>query len=130
MPSAGCEATIVAMGAVMPEALEAWEAMAGEVRGLGLLNVTSPDLLHRDWSVMGGSAHIAKLLGVAPGAGLVTLTDGSPGALSWIGGVDGRKVIPLGTDCFGQTGDLPDLYSTYGLDADAVIEAMARLLAQ
>jgi pyruvate dehydrogenase E1 component len=130
MPGVGCEAAIVAMGAVMPEALAAWEAMAGEVRGLGLLNVTSPDLLHRGWSAMGGSAHIAKLLGVAPGAGLVTLTDGSPGALSWIGGVDGRIVIPLGTDRFGQTGDLPDLYSTYGLDADAVIEAMARLLAQ
>jgi pyruvate dehydrogenase E1 component len=64
----------------------------------------------------------------APGAGLVTVTDGSPGSLSWIGAVDGRHVVPLGTDRFGQTGDLPDLYRLYGLDADAIIAAMARLL--
>jgi pyruvate dehydrogenase E1 component len=128
-PGDGCEAAIVAMGAVMPEALEAWEAMVGEVPGLGLLNVTSPDLLHRDWSANGRNAHIAKLLMLAPGAGLVTVTDGSPGSLSWIGAVDGRHVAPLGTDRFGQTGDLPDLYRVYGLDADAIIKAMARLLA-
>jgi pyruvate dehydrogenase E1 component len=127
-PDEGCEAAIVAMGAVMPEALEAWDAMAGEVRGLGLLNVTSPDLLHRDLSAHGRNAHIAKLLMQAPGAGLVTVTDGSPGSLSWIGAVDGRHVVPLGTDRFGQTGDLPDLYRLYGLDADAIIAAMARLL--
>jgi pyruvate dehydrogenase E1 component len=128
-PSEGCEAAIVAMGAVLPEALEAWQAMSSEVCGLGLLNVTSPDLLHRDWSANGRNAHIVRLLAQAPTAGLVTLTDGSPSALSWIGAVDGRRVVPLGTDRFGQTGDLPDLYRIYGLDVDAIIAAMARLLA-
>jgi pyruvate dehydrogenase E1 component len=33
----------------------------------------------------------------------------------------------LGTDRFGQTGDLPDLYRTYRLDAEAIIDAMAEL---
>ena len=37
------------------------------------------------------------------------------------------RISPLGTDRFGQTGDLPDLYRTYRLDADAVIDAMAEL---
>ena len=127
-PGANCEAAIVAMGAVMPEALEAWAAMAEDLPGLGLLNVTSPDLLHRDWSANGASSHIAAKLALAPHAGLVTLTDGSPGSLSWIGAVDGRRVVPLGVDRFGQTGDLPDLYQTYGLDADAVVAATARVL--
>ena len=36
-------------------------------------------------------------------------------------------VSPLGTDRFGQTGDLPDLYRTYRLDAEAIIDAMAEL---
>ena len=73
-------------------------------------------------------SHIETLLGqLAPGAGLVTVLDGSPAALSWLGGVSGHRVSPLGTDRFGQTGDLPDLYRTYRLDSDAIIDAMAEL---
>ncbi len=128
-PGPGAEAAIVAMGAVMPEALAAWEAMAGEVPGLGLLAVTSPDLLHRGWSADGAASTVAGLLGALPaGARLVTMLDGSPAALSWLGGVRGQRVVPLGIDRFGQTGDLPDLYHEYGLDADAVVAAMATVL--
>jgi pyruvate dehydrogenase E1 component len=117
------------MGAVMPEALAAWEAMAGDVPGLGLLAVTSPDLLHRGWSADGERSTVARMLGALPaGARLVTMLDGSPAALSWLGGVRGQRVVPLGIDRFGQTGDLPDLYHEYGLDADAVVSAMARAL--
>lgn len=129
-PGAGCEAAIVAMGAVMPEALEAWALMKDEIRGLGLLSVTSPDLLHRDWSAHGKMSHIAKLLGAVPGMPvMVSVTDGSPSALSWLGAVQGQKLVPLGTDRFGQTGDLPDLYHAYALDADAILGAMAKALA-
>jgi len=64
---------------------------------------------------------------LAPGAGLVTVLDGSPAALSWLGGVSGMRVSPLGTDRFGQTGDLPDLYHIYRLDTDAIIDAAAEL---
>jgi pyruvate dehydrogenase E1 component len=127
-PDLNCEVAIVAMGAVMPEALEAWAAMADELPGLGLLSVTSPDLLHRDWSARGMISHVATKLAQAPPAGLVTVTDGSPGAVSWLGAVDGRRVMPLGVDRFGQTGDLPDLYRTYRLDADAIIGSIAKLL--
>jgi pyruvate dehydrogenase E1 component len=31
----------------------------------------------------------------------------------------------LGVDRFGQSGDLPDLYRHYGLDADAILDAAA-----
>ena len=55
------------------------------------------------------------------------MLDGSPAALSWLGGVRGQRVVPLGTDRFGQTGDLPDLYRTYRLNADAIIDAAAEL---
>jgi pyruvate dehydrogenase E1 component len=65
---------------------------------------------------------------LAPGAGLVTVLDGSPAALSWLGGVHGHRVSPLGTDRFGQTGNLPDLYREYRLDTDAIVEAMAELM--
>ena len=136
-PAPGAEAAIVATGAIMPEALAAWESLKDDVPGLGLLSVTSPDLLHRGWSAAraarwkngaGEPSHVAKLLGaLSPTAGLVTVIDGSPAALSWLGGVRGQRVSPLGTDRFGQTGDRPDLYREHRLDADAIVEAAAEL---
>ncbi|GLS98988.1 pyruvate dehydrogenase E1 component [Sphingobium jiangsuense] len=136
-PAPGAEAAIVFTGVVAPEALDAWEQLAEDMPGLGLLNVTSPDLLHRGWSASragrwtgeaSGPSHAEQLLSaLAPGAGLVTVLDGSPGALSWLGGVRGMRVSPLGTDRFGQTGDLYDLYHEYRLDADAIIDAAAEL---
>ena len=136
-PGEGAQAAIVAMGALMPEALAAWEELRHEVPGLGLLAVTSPDLLHRGWSAAGagrwsgqaGPSHVETLLGALPlGARLVTLLDGSPAALSWLGGVRGQRVVPLGVDRFGQTGDLPDLYREYRLDGHAIVAAMADAL--
>ncbi len=136
-PAPGAEAAIVATGAIMPEALAAWEQLHDDLPGLGLLAVTSPDLLHRGWSAARAArwtpgtaepAHIATLLGaLSPTAGLVTVIDGSPATLSWIGAVRGNRVSPLGLDRFGQTGDLPDLYREYRLDARAIIDAAAEL---
>ena len=65
---------------------------------------------------------------LAPGAGLVTLCDAAPASLSWIGGVLGQRVAPLGVERFGQTGSLPDLYAAYRLDGDAITEGIAEVL--
>jgi pyruvate dehydrogenase E1 component len=136
-PARGAEAAIVAMGAVMPEALAAWEALSENVPGLGLLAVTSPDFLHRGWTVAQADrwkverkpSHVEQLLSkLAPHAGLVTLADAAPASLSWLGGVLGQRVAPLGVEKFGQTGSLADLYATYRLDGDAITEAVAELL--
>ena len=136
-PATGADAAIAFTGVVAPEVLSAFEQLLDDIPGLGVLNVTSPDLLHREWSASkaarwtgknSGSCHAENLLSVlSRDAGIVTVIDGSPGALSWLGGVRGMRVSPLGTDRFGQTGDLPDLYSAYRLDADAIIDAIADL---
>jgi pyruvate dehydrogenase E1 component len=126
-PSLGAEAAIVAMGALMPEALAAWEALIDDIPGLGLLAVTSPDLLHRGWRA--GNSHVEALLApLRPGGRLVTLCDAAPASLSWLGGVHGHRVVPLGVDRFGQTGDLVDLFAAYALDEAAIITAMATAL--
>ena len=136
-PGYGAEAAIVAMGAVMPEALAAWEELREDVPGLGLLSVTSPDLLHRGWTAgqanrwqgQRSASHVEQLLSrLSPSAGLVTLADAAPASLSWLGGVLGHRVAPLGVEKFGQTGSLADLYATYRLDGDAITEAVAELL--
>jgi pyruvate dehydrogenase E1 component len=136
-PAPGAEAALVYSGAIAPEAIAAWEALKDDVPGLGLLAVTSPDLLHRGWSQRrsarwGGKglapSHVETLLApLSRDAGLVTLLDGSPAALSWLGGVAGHRVSPLGLDRFGQTGSLDDLYRYYRLDVDAIVEAAAEL---
>jgi pyruvate dehydrogenase E1 component len=136
-PQPGAEAAIVAMGAVMPEALAAWEELSNDIPGLGLLAVTSPDLLHRGWTAAQSArwqderkmSHVEQLLlKLSPNAGLVTLADAAPASLSWLGGVLGQRVAPLGVEKFGQTGNLAELYATYRLDGDAITEAVAELL--
>jgi pyruvate dehydrogenase E1 component len=49
-PASGAEAAIVFTGAIAPEAIAAYHELKEDIPGLGLLNVTSPDLLHRGWS--------------------------------------------------------------------------------
>jgi pyruvate dehydrogenase E1 component len=62
---------------------------------------------------------------LAPNAGLVTVIDGAPGTLSWLGSVSGHRVVPLGVEEFGQSGDIVDLYDAYRLDTDAILDAAA-----
>ncbi len=136
-PSGRCDAAIAFTGAITPEVLKAYDALIEDIPGLGLLMVTSPDLLHRGWSECQASrwnnsnapiCHIEELLSVlSPDAGLVTIIDGSPSTLSWLGSVRGMRVSPLGVDRFGQTGDLPDLFHSYRLDGEAIIDATAQL---
>jgi pyruvate dehydrogenase E1 component len=131
-PAPGAELALVYTGAVAPEALSAFEQLLEDVPGAGLLAAPSPDRLHRDWSRSsrdGATSHAESLLGqLGDRAKLVTLIDGPPATLSWLGGVCGHRVAPLGVDRFGQSGDVPDLYSAYGLDSEAVLDAAAAAL--
>ena len=136
-PGNNARAALVYTGAIAREAIAAWEALVEDIPGLGLLAVTSPDLLHRGWSASHASrrngqtaspCHAENLLrSLPPQAGLVTIIDGAPSALSWLGAVRGMRTIPLGVERFGQTGDLIDLYRTYRLDTAAIVEATAEL---
>ena len=131
-PQPGADLAVVYTGAVAPEAREAFDLMLEDVPGAGLLAVPSPDRLHRGWSAgLGGdSSHIERLLRLlAPHAALVTVIDGPPATLSWLGGVRGHKVRALGLERFGQSGDVPDLYRAYRLDAEAILDAAAAALA-
>ena len=68
-----------------------------------------------------------RLLGrLAPDAAIVTVIDGHPATLSWLGAVAGHRTYPLGVASFGQSGDIPDLYRIHGLDTDAILDACAK----
>jgi pyruvate dehydrogenase E1 component len=131
-PGEGADLTIVASGPVIVEAIDAHRQLLEDVPGAGLMVVTSPDRLHRNWVAAGRTrqaSHIERLLSQVSGSsGLITVVDGHPATLSWIASVRGHAVAPLGVERFGQSGDIPDVYRHYGIDADAIIGAAARLL--
>ncbi|MGH7016266.1 MAG: transketolase [Caulobacteraceae bacterium] len=122
---------VVFTGAVAPEALAAFDAMREDFPDVGLLAVPSPDRLHRTWSTSSGAkpCHAGRLLArLSPKASLITVLDGPPATLSWLGGVAGHKVRALGVEAFGQSGEVADLYAHYGLDAEAILDAAAEAL--
>ena len=132
-PDAGSQAAIVYTGAVAPEAIEAAGLMSEDRRGVGVLAVTSADRLSAGWHAAQRAreqgrreavSHVEGLLAALPrDAGLITLTDAHPEALSWLGGVLGHRVRALGVEHFGQSGSIPELYGHYGLDVNAILAA-------
>jgi len=135
-PAPGSEIALVYTGVVAPEVQEAHAMLADDVPGLGVLAVTAPERLHDGWrrgqacrarGDRRARSHVERLLArLAPGATLVTVHDAHPAALSWLGSVAGNRVVALGVDRFGQSGDLPDLYDEYDLSSDAIVDAVAR----
>ncbi|HEX4552375.1 MAG TPA: transketolase [Xanthobacteraceae bacterium] len=136
-PGPNCEVVIAYTGAVAPEANEAVWRIAEDRRDVGLLAVTSADRLNAGWTaaqrarergLVHARSHIERLLaGVPPHCGIVTVLDGHPATLAWLGAVHGHRVRPLGVEHFGQTGTIADLYRHYGIDADTIVAAAAAL---
>jgi pyruvate dehydrogenase E1 component len=138
-PGPNAQVVVAYMGAIAPEAIQAVGLMAEDRRDVGLLAVTSADRLNAGWTaaqrarergLVHARAHIERLLDDVPtNCGLVTVLDGHPATLSWLGAVHGHRVRGLGVEHFGQTGSLPDLYRHYGIDANAIIAAAQALTA-
>jgi pyruvate dehydrogenase E1 component len=132
-PGPACEVVIVYQGTVAAEAIEAAGRLAEARRGVAVLAVTSADRLSAGWHAaerarQRGKAdarcHVERILDEVPrDAGLVTVLDGHPTTLSWLGAVIGHRVKPLGVEHFGQSGTIPDLFHHYGIDANAIVHA-------
>jgi pyruvate dehydrogenase E1 component len=138
-PGPNCEVVIAYQGAVAPEAIKA-AGMLGEARrDVGVLAVTSADRLNAGWTAAQRArgrgtaharAHIETLLeGLPRHCKLVTVIDGHPATLSWLGAVGGHQSIALGVEHFGQTGTIGDLYRHYGIDAASITAAVEGLTA-
>jgi pyruvate dehydrogenase E1 component len=137
LPGPNCQVVVAYAGAVAPEAIQAVGLMAEDRRDVGLLAVTSADRLNAGWTaaqrarergLVHARSHIEKLLADVPAhCGIVTVLDGHPATLAWLGAVHGHRVRALGVEHFGQTGSIPDLYRHYGIDANAIVAAAATL---
>jgi pyruvate dehydrogenase E1 component len=130
-PGPNCQVTVAYTGAVAPEAIQATGFMAEDRRDIGLLAVTSADRLNAGWTaamrarergLVNARSHIERLFAdLPPYCGIVTVLDGHPATLAWLGAVGGHRVRSLGVEHFGQTGSIQDLYRHYGIDANAII---------
>ncbi len=138
-PGANCEIVIAYQGCVAPEAIEAAGRIGNDRRDIGVMAITSSDRLNSGWTAarrararghVDATSQIERLLADVPrDATLITVTDGHPAVLAWIGGVRGHMVVPLGVEHFGQTGTINDLYRHYQIDADAIVKAASYLSA-
>ena len=132
-PGPNCEVVIAYQGAVAPEAIKAAGRIAETRRDVGVLAVTSADRLNAGWTAAqrarsrgnaNAEGHIETLTSALPRhCKIVTVIDGHPATLGWIGSVQGHQTIPLGVEHFGQTGTIGDLYSHFGIDAKAIVQA-------
>jgi len=136
-PARGASLALVYAGAVATEVMDAFDEIRADLPDAGVLAVTSADRLHGAWRAAQAArrlgrpaqSHLEQLLSpLASTAGLVTVVDGHPATLSWLGSVRGHKTISLGVEEFGQSGDLASLYRTYGIDREAVLDAAAEAL--
>ncbi len=138
-PGPNAEIVIAYTGAVAPEAIAATGLMAEDRRDVGLLAVTSADRLNAGWTaaqrarergVTTARSHVERLLDAVPAnAALVTVIDGHPATLGWLGSVHGHRTRSLGVEHFGQSGTIADLYRHFGIDAPGILRAAQGLIA-
>jgi pyruvate dehydrogenase E1 component len=133
--------TLVAPGAMVPEAVEASQELAADGIHANVVVLTSPRACYVEWrrnladlvrGTASGPAWVRELFpaedldGEVP---VVTVLDGHSHALAWLGTVLGVPHAPLGVDAFGQSGARTDLYRHYAIDPTAIARAARLLLA-
>ncbi|MCY4445076.1 MAG: transketolase [Rhodobacteraceae bacterium] len=135
-PGPNAEIVLAYQGAVAPEVIAAAGRIGHRIRDIGVLAVTSSDRLNAGWtSAKIGRregrpvvSHIEELLADIPSyCQLITVSDGHPLALAWLGSVHGHEVHPLGVEHFGQSGTINALYRHFGIDTDTIVRTANRV---
>ncbi len=127
------DVTIWATGVMVAEAAEAARRLAADGVAGSVFAITSADLLYREWVAARKrgetSSHLEWLVrdDEVP-APIVSVIDGHSHALAFLGSALGTLQLPLGVDDFGQSGTRRDLYRHYGIDAEAIADAVRALL--
>ncbi len=129
---------VFAVGAMISEALAASRLLAEQGIFANVFNVTGAGPLYREFQAslhagISGAARPAHLLDeLAPtaerGAPVVTVVDGHPHSLAWIGAALNAPTCPLGVVGFGQSGTTADLYREYKIDAASIRAACMQSL--
>ncbi|MDI2099609.1 transketolase-like TK C-terminal-containing protein [Ruicaihuangia caeni] len=132
-PAADPHVRIAAMGAMVPEALEAASMLLLSGIRAEVVVVTSADKLFRAAQARAGlddapSWIIEQLFPAAVPAPLVTVLDGHPHTLAFLGSVAKSEARHLGVSKFGQSGDLDSVYAWHGIGAADIAGAALDLV--
>jgi pyruvate dehydrogenase E1 component len=129
---------IFAVGTMIPEALAASRQLLSDGIFANVFNVTGAGPLYREFqnarhvAIFGAnsSSHLLEeLISSAERAvPVVTVVDGHPHSLAWIGAALNAPACPLGVVGFGQSGTVPDLYREYKIDAASICAACQQSL--
>lgn len=113
---------IWATGIMVPEAIRA----SGDLRAEGIyatvVNCVSPDLVYRRWQGTLRERRISRggQLARRGNIPVVTVIDGHPSALAWVGSMLGARAYPLGVSQFGESASRDALYEAFGIDAPSI----------
>ena len=124
--------TLVGVGAVMAEVIEAGRQLTAFGIPAEVICLTSPDLVFRSLMARRGLSdaqeQLDDLLPPHSPAPIVTVIDGHPSALAFLAASRSAPIACLGVTGFGQSGDLDDLYRHHGLDVDTIVGSAADLV--
>lgn len=120
--------TIAAMGAMVPEALQAADRLEQIGYPTDLVCVTSPGLLFEAWQARQGRGPgdtwiLDQLFPADRSTPLVTVLDGHPHTLAFLAGIRRVSSTALGVSRFGQVGSLDDVYRFHRIDSGSVVQA-------
>jgi pyruvate dehydrogenase E1 component len=127
------QATLVGVGALMPQVCAAAEELSGSGVEVDVVCLTSADLIHRALQARrglreGDDSILDELFTPARIAPIVAVVDGHPHTLSFLAAIGGAPISSLGVQDFGQSGDIEDLYRYYGIDTDTIVGAALDLI--
>jgi pyruvate dehydrogenase E1 component len=129
--------TLVGMGVVLPEVLAAADELSAAGIEAAVVCLTSADLVFRALQARRGlglpawsddDSVLSAILPRSQATPIVTVLDGHPHTLSFLGAVNDVPISCLGVQDFGQSGDVPDLYRHFGIDAETIVGAALDLL--
>jgi pyruvate dehydrogenase E1 component len=126
-------AHIFASGVMLEEALQASDMAYEDGIYANIINVTSADRLFRDHfdtaQQQQAGSYLDTLLPPADRqTPAVTLLDGHPLTLAWLGTLLQAPVKPLGVINFGEAGSVQELYHKHHIDTEAVLTALVQVL--
>ena len=127
-PGPNCELVIAYQGVIAQEAILAAGHLGEFRRDIGVLAITSADRIYAEFKTqshnLNKTSHIETLLADVPNyAKILTVIDGHPATLTWLGGVRGNPTISHGVDRFGQTGQINDLYQHFAIDHESLVRS-------
>lgn len=126
--------TLVGVGAIMPEVLQAAAALEQRDIPTGVVCLTSPDLVFRSFQQRGartpgtGGDILGELFPAAHPTPLLTVLDGHPHTLSFLAAARGDRIRNLGVSEFGQSASLPEAHALHSIDVGSIVDAALTLL--